>query len=80
MASGGGYRKARAHLPRVPQEVAAGLRRRADAPRDWENNGVKGRRTEIVAARVQFLGVPLASAEANDTYGAAGLVAESEPF
>jgi len=26
--------------------------------REWENNGLSSRRTEIVAARVQFLGTP----------------------
>jgi single-strand DNA-binding protein len=36
--------------------------------REWENNGSKLQRTEIVASRVQFLGAPPAErAEANST-------------
>jgi len=41
--------------------------------REWENNGQSNRRTEIVAARVQFLGAPPTEqsdlAEANESGG-----------
>jgi single-strand DNA-binding protein len=49
--------------------------------REWENNGSNGRRTEIVAARVQFLGAPPSYAKAEDPSGDAVLIAESDvPF
>jgi single-strand DNA-binding protein len=49
--------------------------------REWEDNGSNVRRTEIVASRVQFLGMPLAErTEANPTDDST-LPADSEiPF
>jgi single-stranded DNA-binding protein len=49
--------------------------------REWENNRSNGRRTEIVASRVQFLGTPPTErTEANPTDDSA-LPADSEvPF
>ena len=35
--------------------------------REWENNGQSNRRTEIVAARVQFLGAPPSDARADES-------------
>jgi single-strand DNA-binding protein len=49
--------------------------------REWESNGATGRRTEIVAIRVQFLGAPPADVKADNPSGDEGLVAEAEaPF
>jgi single-strand DNA-binding protein len=53
--------------------------------REWESNGITGRRTEIVASRVQFLGAPPADAKANEHSAEAsvesGVVAETDiPF
>jgi single-strand DNA-binding protein len=44
--------------------------------REWESNGTSGRRTEIVATRVQFLGTPPASAE--ELPGDQAVVCEAE--
>jgi single-strand DNA-binding protein len=49
--------------------------------RAWESNGTSGRRTEIFASRVQFLGAPPADAKANEPSADAGVAAESDiPF
>lgn len=49
--------------------------------REWESNGATGRRTEIVASRVQFLGAPPSDAKMQDSSVDAGPVAESDvPF
>jgi single-strand DNA-binding protein len=45
--------------------------------REWESNGTGGRRTEIFASRVQFLGAPPADAKADEP-SAAGVAAESD--
>ena len=45
--------------------------------REWESNGSKGRRTEIIASRVQFLGAPPSDAKADEP-SAEGLVSESD--
>jgi single-strand DNA-binding protein len=46
--------------------------------REWGNNGSNARRTVIVAARVQFLGVPPSHAKAEEPSEDAGLIGESE--
>ena len=49
--------------------------------REWESNGTTGRRTEIVAARVQFLGAPPTDAKAAEPSGDGILISESDvPF
>lgn len=49
--------------------------------REWESNGTTGRRTEIVASRVQFLGTPPADTKAEEASADASLLAESDvPF
>ena len=49
--------------------------------REWEKNGSNSQRTEIIAARVHFLGAPPIDAKAEEPSGDAGLVAESDvPF
>ena len=49
--------------------------------REWESNGTSGRRTEIFASRVQFLGGPPADAKADEPLADAGAAAESDiPF
>jgi single-stranded DNA-binding protein len=46
--------------------------------REWENNGTSGRRTEIVASLVQFLGAPSSGAKAEEASAEGGLVAETD--
>jgi single-strand DNA-binding protein len=46
--------------------------------REWESNGATGRRTEIVASRVQFLGAPPTDAKADEPAADAGIAAESD--
>ena len=46
--------------------------------REWENNGQSGRRTEIVAARVQFLGTPPGEKGESSQTDDAPLTAETE--
>lgn len=49
--------------------------------REWEGNGTTGRRTEIIASRVQFLGAPPSDVKAEKPSAEASLVAEAEvPF
>jgi single-strand DNA-binding protein len=49
--------------------------------RALESNGTSGRRTEIFASRVQFLGAPPADAKADEPSADAGFAAESDiPF
>jgi single-strand DNA-binding protein len=49
--------------------------------REWESNGTTGRRTEIVASRVQFLGAPPADAKADEASADAGGITEVDiPF
>lgn len=49
--------------------------------REWDGKGASGRRTEIVASRVQFLGTPQSDGKADDISGNAGLITESDvPF
>ncbi len=46
--------------------------------REWESNGTNGRRTEIVASRVQFLGAPPSDAKADEPSAEAGVGAASD--
>ncbi len=46
--------------------------------REWESNGLNGRRTEIVATRVQFLGAPPINRKAEGSFEDSGVVAESD--
>lgn len=49
--------------------------------REWESNGTSGRRTEIVASRVQFLGALRNDVKPDESLAEAGLVPESDiPF
>ena len=49
--------------------------------REWESNGTTGRRTEIIASRVQFLGAPPNDTKADEPSAEAGLGADSDlPF
>jgi len=49
--------------------------------REWESNGATGRRTEIVASRVQFLGAPPAASVESSEIADSGVPVESEvPF
>jgi len=49
--------------------------------REWENNGATGRRTEIVANRVQFLGAPPSDGKLEEASAEAGVVTEADiPF
>jgi single-strand DNA-binding protein len=46
--------------------------------REWESNRVNGRRTEIVATRVQFLGAPPGDVKVAEPSAEAGLVAKGD--
>jgi single-strand DNA-binding protein len=46
--------------------------------REWESNGSTGRRTEILASRVQFLGAPPRDAATEDVSTEPNVVAEEE--
>jgi single-strand DNA-binding protein len=46
--------------------------------REWENNGTSGRRTEVVAIRVQFLGSPPLDAKVDEHSGDAGVFADTD--
>ena len=46
--------------------------------REWESNATTGRRTEIVASRVQFLGAPPSDVKTEEPSGDAGLISESD--
>jgi single-strand DNA-binding protein len=49
--------------------------------REWESNGATGRRTEIVASRVQFLGAPPAAPVESSEITGSGVPVEPEvPF
>lgn len=49
--------------------------------REWESNGATGRRTEIVASRVQFLGAPPNEAKADEPSVELGVTSEADiPF
>jgi single-strand DNA-binding protein len=45
--------------------------------REWENNGTKERRTEIIASHVQFLGMPPSNAKADEHSADASIAAEA---